>query len=91
MPSPYGRRSLEGEPLRGSNFYSLLNLDKDDDVQHVLFQLGVALGFVIPSAVVSDQSEADKYHLIGEQLFMMFLVVAIITTVLLLAVIVCKC
>lgn len=48
-------------------------------------QLGVALGFVIPAAVVRDREEPDL-HLIGEDLFNMFLTVAILTTVLLLLV-----
>jgi len=45
-------------------------------------QLGVALGFVIPAAVVKDQTLAEDFHIIGTDLFNMFLTVAIITSVL---------
>jgi len=50
-------------------------------------QLGVALGFVIPAMVVRDQVAPENYHQIGSDLFYMFLVVAIITSVLFLAVV----
>jgi len=49
-------------------------------------QLGVALGFVIPSTVVTNQDE-ENIQQIGADLFKMFLAVAIITTVLLLVII----
>ena len=51
------------------------------------FQLGVALGFVVPATVVSNQAEESDFHLIGEDLFRMFLGVAIFTTVLLVAIV----
>jgi len=51
-------------------------------------QLGVALGFVIPAAVVRDQELRKNFHLIGSDLFNMFLVVAILTTIILVLVII---
>ena len=54
------------------------------------FQLGVALGFVVPVSVVHNQKDEDKVYLIGHDLFNMFLGVAIITTVLLVVIIVGK-
>ncbi|XP_023346145.1 uncharacterized MFS-type transporter C09D4.1 [Eurytemora carolleeae] len=45
-------------------------------------QLGVALGFVLPAAVVKDQENKEDYHLIGDDLYTMFLVVAIYTSIL---------
>ena len=50
-------------------------------------QLGIALGFVLPAVLVSDQESADDFHLIGHDLFLMFLGVAIFTTILLLSII----
>jgi len=50
-------------------------------------QLGVALGFVIPTSVVSNQKEEEDIHLIGEDLYNMCLGVAIITTCLLVAIV----
>jgi len=50
-------------------------------------QLGVALGFVIPVSVVTNQKLEENIHLIGEDLFAMFLTVAILTSVLLLIII----
>merc|ERR1712241_1489471 len=44
-------------------------------------QLGIALGFLIPPIVVPIQKEESDFHLIGTDLFNMFLGVAIITTV----------
>jgi len=32
-------------------------------------QLGVALGFVLPAAVVKDQENKEDYHLIGNHIF----------------------
>lgn len=49
-------------------------------------QLGVALGFVIPVTAVRNQKQEKDIHLIGDDLFHMFLGVAIATTVLLLAI-----
>jgi len=50
-------------------------------------QLGIALGFVLPAVLVTDQDEEDNFHLIGSDLFIMFLGVAIFTSVLLLSII----
>ena len=50
-------------------------------------QLGVALGFVIPVSVVTNQKLEENIHLIGEDLFAMFLTVAILTSVLLVIII----
>ena len=44
-------------------------------------QLGIALGFVIPPSVIRNQMEKSDYHLIGTDLFYMFLTIAILTTV----------
>lgn len=49
-------------------------------------QLGIALGFVLPALVVRDQHQ-ENFNLIGEDLFRMFLAVAIFTSVLLLVII----
>lgn len=49
-------------------------------------QLGIALGFVLPALVVRDQHQ-ENTNLIGEDLFRMFLTVAVFTTVLLLVII----
>ena len=54
------------------------------------FQLGVALGFVIPVSVVTNQKAEENIHLIGKDLFNMFLVVAIITSILLLVIVIGK-
>ena len=61
-------------------------LDRQIVHQDLFWQLGVALGFVIPSTIVSNQDE-ENIHLIGEDLFKMFLGVAIITTILLVVII----
>ena len=45
------------------------------------------MGFVIPTSVVSNQKEEEDIHLIGEDLYNMFLGVAIITTCLLVAIV----
>ena len=45
------------------------------------------MGFVIPVSVVSNQKLEENIHLIGEDLFAMFLTVAILTSVLLLIII----
>lgn len=50
-------------------------------------QLGIAVGFVLPAVLVSDQDVEDNYHLIGHDLFVMFLGVAIFTTILLVSII----
>ena len=47
----------------------------------------MALGFVIPVSVVANQKLEENIHLIGEDLFAMFLTVAILTSVLLLIII----
>lgn len=52
-----------------------------------LFQLGIALGFVLPAKLVSDQDLEDNYGQIGQDLFVMFLGVAIFTSLLLLSII----
>ena len=44
-------------------------------------QLGIALGFVIPPSVIRMQKEESDLHLIGTDLFHMFLAVAIITSI----------
>jgi len=49
-------------------------------------QLGVALGFVIPVTAVRNQKREEDIHLIGQDLFYMFLGVAVATTVLLVAI-----
>ena len=51
-------------------------------------QLGVALGFVIPVMVVRNRKEEDKIHLIGNDLFHMFLGVAIATTILVITILI---
>ena len=51
-------------------------------------QVGNALGFVIPPNVVRDQAIESDFHLIGTDLFNMFLGVAIITSVLLIAIVI---
>ena len=51
------------------------------------FQLGIALGFVLPAKLVADQDLSENYGQIGQDLFFMFLGVAIFTTVLLLSII----
>jgi len=43
-------------------------------------QLGIALGFVIPPIVVKNQNNEQEFHLIGSDLFNMFLTIAILTT-----------
>ena len=50
-------------------------------------QLGIALGFVLPAVIVKDQDNKEDFHLIGHDLFVMFLSVAIFTTVLLCAIV----
>ena len=50
-------------------------------------QLGIALGFVLPAIIVSDQEDPEDYGLIGHDLFVMFLGVAIFTSVLLISII----
>lgn len=50
-------------------------------------QLGIALGFVLPAEIVRDQIDTNLYHHIGDDLFRMFLAVAIFTTVLLVTII----
>lgn len=50
-------------------------------------QLGIALGFVLPAIVVHDQVDPEKFHLIGDDLFLMFIVVAIFTSVLFLTIV----
>ena len=45
------------------------------------------MGFVIPTSVVTNQKEEEDIHLIGEDLYKMFLGVAIITTCLLVAIV----
>ena len=45
------------------------------------------MGFVIPTSVVSNQKEEEDIHLIGEDLYKMFLGVAIITTCLFVAIV----
>ena len=55
-----------------------------------LLQLGVALGFVIPVMAVKNQKQEKDIHLIGDDLFHMFLGVAIATTVLLVAILLSK-
>ena len=54
---------------------------------NICFQLGIAVGFVLPAVLVSDQDVEDNYHLIGHDLFVMFLGVAIFTTILLVSII----
>jgi len=49
-------------------------------------QLGIALGFVLPAQLVPDQND-DNLSLIGHDLFVMFMGVAVFTTVLLLSII----
>ena len=53
----------------------------------LLPQLGIALGFVLPAVIVKDQDNKADFPLIGHDLFVMFLSVAIFTTVLLLAIV----
>lgn len=51
------------------------------------FQLGIAIGFVLPSMLVANH---DDINLIGEDLKFMFYLIAGITTILLLLVVLCK-
>jgi len=51
-------------------------------------QLGVALGFVIPVSVVANQKLEENIHLIGEDLYNMFLTVAVLTTVLFIVIVI---
>ena len=44
-------------------------------------QLGIAIGFAIPPIIIRDQKEISEFHLIGTDLFNMFLGVAIFTTI----------
>lgn len=53
-----------------------------------LLQLGVALGFVVPVMLVSNQDDSANHYKIGDDLFTMFLGVAIITSVLLVVIII---
>lgn len=48
----------------------------------------MALGFVVPVSVVREQTDPEKFHLIGEDLFHMFIGVAVFTTVLLLVIVI---
>ena len=50
-------------------------------------QLGAAIGFAIPPIIVSDQKDKSDYHLIGKDLFKMFLGVAVETSILLILII----
>jgi len=50
-------------------------------------QLGIALGFVLPAEIVRDQTDSKLFHHIGEDLFRMFLAVAIFTSLLLVTII----
>ena len=47
----------------------------------------MALGFVIPVTVVKNQKSIEDFHFIGQDLFNMFLGVAIITSALLAAIV----
>ena len=44
-------------------------------------QLGIALGFVLPPILVQNQDDASNHHMIGDDLFNLFLGIGIITTV----------
>jgi len=50
-------------------------------------QLGIALGFVLPAVVVRDQEDPEQFGQIGDDLFKMFLFVAIFTSLLLLTIV----
>ena len=50
-------------------------------------QLGIALGFVLPAVVVRDQEDPEQFGQIGDDLFKMFLFVAIFTSVLFLTIV----
>lgn len=50
----------------------------------------MALGFVVPVSIVANQKLEENVHLIGEDLFRMFLGVAIITTALLVVIVLGK-
>lgn len=50
-------------------------------------QLGIALGFVLPAIVVQDQALEANYGHIGDDLYKMFLAVAVCTSVLLVVII----
>ncbi len=58
-----------------------------NEKQTIRFQLGIAVGFVLPAVLVADQDVEANYHLIGHDLFVMFLGVAIFTTILLVSII----
>lgn len=50
-------------------------------------QLGIALGFVLPAMIVKDQQDPAEFEKIGDDLFVMFLAVAIFTSVLFLTIV----
>jgi len=50
-------------------------------------QLGIALGFVLPAIVVHDQKDPQNFGQIGDDLFIMFLAVAVFTSVLFLTIV----
>ena len=60
---------------------------KEELTINIRFQLGIAVGFVLPAVLVADQDVEANYHLIGHDLFVMFLGVAIFTTILLVSII----
>ena len=60
---------------------------KEKQTINLCFQLGIAVGFVLPAVLVADQDVEANYHLIGHDLFVMFLGVAIFTTILLVSII----
>jgi hypothetical protein len=53
--------------------------------------LGIALGFVVPASVVRSDKDPSMVALVGNDLYNMFLTVAIFTTVLLVVIIIGEC
>ena len=47
-----------------------------------LFQLGIALGFVVPASIVRSDKSEEAVELVGGDLYNMFLGVAVFTTAL---------
>ena len=73
---------------RESESCSRTNLGNSKVSSSFFLQLGVALGFVIPVSVVANQKLEENIHLIGEDLYNMFLTVAVLTTVLFIVIVI---
>ena len=51
-------------------------------------QLGLAIGFAIPPVIIKNQKEKTEFYQIGDDLFNMFLGVAVLTTILLILIVI---